>query len=1235
MIQKKLLSSLSIIVLIVFVISLFSTANNVRADEGTPPPPTEEATDPPTEDTDTQTVPAETELAPSETELAPIETEVVPAETEPAPTETPELDTVEEILDAAPEGVDVVVLDENGEALPLATEEAASIILQGDPVWCPDGQTPGTDLDDFVQDCTDPETTFTDLLTNLSGGAYTGDGTIYISWDYAATEGGILFDHDTTSGLLGLDDITFQGGWDFGTDALKDDDPTYKSLLAGTTLTITDWVGNVTVNNLFIDAQAGGNGLVINTAGDVDLNYVIIENADDWGLLVGAGGNVELNDVSVEDSTWTGADIGAAGNVEINNSSFSYNGYSPDTSSSGSIPSYTYNESYGNGLTVSAGGNITLDTVYSGYNAYHGAQLQGQNVTVIDSIFEYNGTKPSYKIDIQSDESSYWTVETLREAGTGLYIDANGEVTLQGVYAHHNYGYGAYLDTDGNILVEESEFSNNGALGSFYLYYDLQYDGSEFKTGTEYVFPFFVASQAYDGLYADGEGNITLQGVIANENANYGAYVYASGTGDLAIIDSNFNQNGYGLGLFDDEFSGDGYSIIYDWLVDNGDDLALCEVLGDLGFSYQPVVFNPCTNFNDMEAFAPNFSFGVDVAGNTDTNDYANSYFIEQHGGTGLYAETHEGVLTAENVIAIYNSDVGAHLDGEFGASLDVGGFVGNGSIGHMLVEECYQDFYPLCSPYGAEGYDVSIDLAYGDGLYMESDYGPVTLSSVGASANYNNGAVVDAEESYVEILSGTFIANGVMLTLGGDYDPVTPLLDGSLGYFDPYLCDQFGFCSETSLPFSQFQIGYSYYAGGGGVSEFDSADFSSGKGLDVDAKGDITLFGGGSVFNLGDGANLLSLLGNIDVQQMLFVLNGYGLNGAGTYGYYEYPGTTGETEYYTLYNGSGLVATATNDITLYGVASVQNTLYGADLYSGALLSVFVEESVFDENGFVGYLGPGIIEGEYHLEFDDGSAPVSQLITWEYSGSGLYIESQGNITLNYVNANNNYYHGAELYSYGGKAVVNCGVYDNNGYGAGQGYGVYEQGASSLALYGPEILNNFFTPDEYFFSSSLIISPDCLTPEEVSLTAGCFDELPHLLLVLNDENEPNGDYVIFPCPLNGTPSVIETHEENLPGPLPDFKPDEEGGEAIYRSALRTELDREGELVSQNEKLILVSFLIPEGVDVESLTILRWTGEEWVDVGGTLSDIGPDGLVEEGKQYLKTSTFDLGFFALVSK
>ncbi|MFN3786733.1 MAG: hypothetical protein ACK4RS_07825, partial [Thiothrix sp.] len=81
-----------------------------------------------------QTAPEE-EASPESTQ----EETPLPADVQPdAESETSDsIETVESILETLPEDTQLIVLDEEGEALPLATEEAAQAIIIGDPIWCP------------------------------------------------------------------------------------------------------------------------------------------------------------------------------------------------------------------------------------------------------------------------------------------------------------------------------------------------------------------------------------------------------------------------------------------------------------------------------------------------------------------------------------------------------------------------------------------------------------------------------------------------------------------------------------------------------------------------------------------------------------------------------------------------------------------------------------------------------------------------------------------------------------------------------------------------------------------------------------------------------------------------------------------------------------------------------------------------------------------------------------------
>src|SRR5688572_6718615 len=191
---------LTLLLIIVVCANLFNVGS-ARADGETPTEPpvpthveTEPATEPPTE--------APTEPAVEETP--------VPSESTPVPEEataTP----IAEILTQVPESTEVVVLDENGDSIPLASEEAAEIVEVVDPMWCPEGVLPGG------PGCTTNFASISALITNMvtTTNNYAQNGVIY----FTSNPGSGTFNLNPTT-LPGGDyetlndfDLTLQGGW--------------------------------------------------------------------------------------------------------------------------------------------------------------------------------------------------------------------------------------------------------------------------------------------------------------------------------------------------------------------------------------------------------------------------------------------------------------------------------------------------------------------------------------------------------------------------------------------------------------------------------------------------------------------------------------------------------------------------------------------------------------------------------------------------------------------------------------------------------------------------------------------------------------------------------------------------------------------------------------------------------------------------------------------------------------
>lgn len=433
---------------------------------------------------------------------------------EPVVEETPPVETVAEIIEQLPDGTEIVVVSEDG-VEPLASEEAAQIIIEGDPIWCPSSQTTPTP---GANGCTPSQTSFADLITVLQGPGYTGPGVIWVESGYNSSldTSPIVFDGSV---LTTLGDLEFRGGWSGASgDAAIGTSPNLDD-----SLSIINWTGNVTLNNLNIDAEDAEAGLYVQAAGNITLNNIV------------SNGNSLGYGAALDTCLFDGTQCAGTGNVVVNDSTFN-------------------NNTGGSGLGVDSGGTITLDNVQGDSNGSAGAELynydlQGAGgVYVSDSDFDNNGDNGIWVesegaitlTNTDATNNGFDGVDLINYEGTGnvsvtggnfsdndeagLYIDSAGSVTLATVVSNANRN-GAVIFTDygtGNVNVSGSLFNNN----------------------------------TWTGIEATSNGDITLDNVDASNNSVGGAYLNAlGGSGNIFVlntVDVNlFNGNGqYGLRAF-------------------------------------------------------------------------------------------------------------------------------------------------------------------------------------------------------------------------------------------------------------------------------------------------------------------------------------------------------------------------------------------------------------------------------------------------------------------------------------------------------------------------------------------------------------------------------------------------------------------------------------------------------------------------------------------------------------
>jgi hypothetical protein len=268
-------------------------------------------------------------------------------------------------LSELPENTSVTVLNAEGEAQPLATQEAADAIAHTtDPIWCPEGQPPVPG----ANGCTPSFTSFTDLLTFLAGNAgFQGPGTIFVEQGaYGGGESVIDFNAYNLSNISSST-LTVQGGWNPSTGTV---DPASTSTfgnvdVAGSGVSIiigsstNPWGGSLIVNNLQIFAPSG-TGLELHSQSDINVSNVVVENSTNGdGAHLNAGGNVTINNSKFLRNQ-IGMTINAGGNVAIANSEFS---------------NPVNQRRQTTGLEVTSGGSVSLFNVLAIGNRRRGVDI--------------------------------------------------------------------------------------------------------------------------------------------------------------------------------------------------------------------------------------------------------------------------------------------------------------------------------------------------------------------------------------------------------------------------------------------------------------------------------------------------------------------------------------------------------------------------------------------------------------------------------------------------------------------------------------------------------------------------------------------------------------------------------------------------------------------------------------------------------------------------------------------
>jgi len=557
---------------------------------------------------------------------------------------------------------DLTVVDENGDEVDTTSESGAEIITSADPWWIVNGvkyayvKTGGTCPSDATY-CYESDTPISSAL------AYMDDN------DLVPSDGILHIDADSYT-----EDITVDGSSGNG----------YLSSLKGivssgtssdTTITGTITISNTTNGFTLIGMTIIGQLEITGNIGTITLTDVTVEASSGTGITItDQNGAVTMDQVKAGNNSTYGMYVdNTAGNgaVTITNSEFSHN----DDSNVGTNYS---------GLYINSNGVISLDGVTASANAGSGVQLtSAKSIVVENSVFSGNFT--------DSLDEDY---------GYGLYINnvsTTATVTLENVQADENELSGIYVVTGGNIVLDSISTYGNGL--------DYDYDGVYLNNtsgkGAVTVADSQFLSNGDDGLEVYSNKNISLDGIMAENNAGDGIYLdncnydAASGTclgNGIVSISGNsvnsFNDNG-GTGLY----------------ILSGSNVTLMNFTAD-GNYYGVYIKNDYTGKSGVVTIKQTYT--------SDLEDFTNSVSNNTSNGIQIYSK---GNISIQDLTIANNGGNGAIMNNSTGKAKSVS----------LRAVDAYTN--------GEDGLQVSTS-------------GAVTLYSVNSYSNGANGLSILAGES-------------------------------------------------------------------------------------------------------------------------------------------------------------------------------------------------------------------------------------------------------------------------------------------------------------------------------------------------------------------------------------------------------------------------------------------------------------------------------------------------------
>jgi hypothetical protein len=1108
------------------------------ADGETPPPPDAGTTETSTEGTVEETPMPTEEAAPADStttdgtgetsssdEVAPTEATADGTSTEPVVSETAPLESsgdasTAESLSSLPEGTELIVLDADGEQVPLASEEAADILATGDPMWCPAGVAPIAG----AGGCSPVSSNGSFLGVNgLWAWLIFADpaqaGVIWVADTYVSSSAGdglVVFNGFDFTNMPNYA-LTIKGGWT-GTSAgiIDQNSP---SVFDNGGLNIINWIGNVTISDIVVEAASFNTffteaGLSVETNGSISVNRVQSNNNTNTGGGDAYGASLD--------------NTGGTGNVTVTNSSFGGNS--------------------ANGLFAVSRGSITLKNVmvYDNGNFHYGAYLDNSSsvtpkpVSVTTSTFSNNGDSGLHILSDGIVTLSYVTASL--NTIDGVFVDTLGAVTLSGANSFdNNDSNGLNVITNGTIIIANTTANDNNGTGVV-----LNNAGSPISVGVTISGYLNANNNGVRGLQIDSTGvvtaanltttsngqegtqiintlycplavcqakNVTISGTnFFNDNAYEGLSILSRGV--ITLYNVTANNNGY-TGDYGGVFLNNDYDITkqvavtlngYNTFLENSSSGISVESFGAITLNNVTAVHNGFGNDADQYGYGANLKNDGGLYAKSVAVKGINIFSNNEGGGLNVYSD---GAIALSKITANNNGDTGVALnnaDAPTSVGVTISGYLiandnpGKGldivSTGAVLAanlttngndEEGTQIINTYCPVTGCVAKNVTIS---GINTFNGNDFEGLVIYSRGTVLLYN---VTANDNGFVGDFGGALIDNDATSTV-----QMAVTLNGVNTFWGNsntgLSIDSFGVITLNNVTALNNGLGFENGAGSGaylenigglyakavGIKGTNVFNGNDGIGLSINSAGAITLSKATADYNGTGGALLVNSWSST---QSNVIISGYGLfNSNGSFG-----GT-----------GVGLDISSYGAITLANITAQYNYGSGADLYT---IGVTVGHAVtltgtnsFNYNGNDTTSESGLIinaDGNITVSnltasynsftgakldnFTNWDLPVTNFVGFgsvfvngfgNFVGNmhddGLYVKTHGNITLNRVTANDNGDgaddRGLDLYAGWGAISGNITITCSSAYG-NEDFGIYASAPGTITVKGLLVYGN--------------------------------------------------------------------------------------------------------------------------------------------------------------------------------